>query len=110
MTLRLPVAAAYSAANGFLTESQDTSWDLMTYGAEAFGISGTELGLDEAAMANQLAAGHPIIASVGPGDFTSSGHFIVLTGYEGGFFTVNDPNSLIRSSETWSFEQLRGRS
>ena len=103
------VAAAYSAANGFLTESQDTSWNLMTYGAEAFGISGTEMGLDEAAMANQLAAGHPIIASVGPGDFTSSGHFIVLTGYEGGFFTVNDPNSLIRSSETWNFEQLKGQ-
>ena len=69
------VAATYSAAKGFLTESQDTSWDLMTYGAEACGISGTELGLDEAAMANQLAAGHPIIASVGQSIFLASDFF-----------------------------------
>lgn len=39
----------------------------MTYGAEEYGITGTELGLDEAAMANQLAAGHPIIAVWGRG-------------------------------------------
>lgn len=101
--------ASYSANNGFLTESRDTSWDLMTYGAEEYGITGTELGLDEAAMANQLAAGHPIIASMGPGDFTSSGHFIVLTGYANGSFTVNDPNSLVRSGEPWSFERLKNQ-
>lgn len=101
--------ASYSANNGFLTESRDTSWDLMTYGAEEYGITGTELGLDEAAMANQLAAGHPIIASMGAGDFTSSGHFIVLTGYANGSFTVNDPNSLVRSGETWSFERLKNQ-
>ena len=101
--------ASYSANNGFLTESRDTSWDLMTYGAEEYGITGTELGLDEEAMANQLAAGHPIIASMGPGDFTASGHFIVLTGYVNGFFTVNDPNSIVRSGETWGFERLKGQ-
>ena len=101
--------ASYSANNGFLTESRDTSWDLMTYGAEEYGITGTELGLDEAAMANQLAAGHPIIASMGAGDFTSSGHFIVLTGYANGSFTVNDPNSLVRSGEPWSFERLKNQ-
>lgn len=101
--------ASYSANNGFLTESRDTSWDLMTYGAEEYGITGTELGLDEAAMANQLAAGHPIIASMGAGDFTSSGHFIVLTGYANGSFTVNDPNSIVRSGETWSFERLKNQ-
>ena len=101
--------ASYSANNGFLTVSRDTSWDLMTYGAEEYGITGTELGLDEAAMANQLAEGNPIIASMGPGDFTASGHFIVLTGYADGSFTVNDPNSIVRSGETWSFERLKGQ-
>lgn len=99
--------AAYSANNGFLTATRDTSWDLMTYGGEEYGITGTMLGLDEIAMANQLAAGHPIIASVGPGDFTTAGHFIVLTGYDGVAFSVNDPNSLKRSQKTWTFEQLK---
>lgn len=61
--------ASYSANNGFLTESRDTSWDLMTYGAEEYGITGTELGLDEAAMANQLAAGPSYYCQHGAGGF-----------------------------------------
>lgn len=101
--------AAYSEENGYLTASLDTSWDLMTAGAEGLGITGTMLGLDENAMINTLDNGYPIICSVGPGDFTSVGHFIVLTGYQDGEFTVNDPNSEIRSSKTWSFERLKGQ-
>lgn len=99
--------AAYSEENGFLTSEMDTSWDLMTFGCEEFGVTGTMLGLDENAMANTLAYGCPIICSMGPGDFTDNGHFIVLTAYEDGMFHVNDPNSKIRSGQTWSFEELK---
>lgn len=99
--------ASYSEENGFLTPELDTSWDLMTYGCEEFDITGTMLGLDEAAMANTLNGGCPIICSMGPGDFTESGHFIVLTSYEDGAFHVNDPNSRIRSGQTWSYEMLK---
>lgn len=99
--------AAYSEENGFLTPELDTSWDLMTYGCEAFGVTGTMLGLDESAMANTLENGYPIICSMGPGDFTENGHFIVLTSYENGMFHVNDPNSKIRSAQTWSYETLK---
>ena len=39
-------------------------------------------------------AGEPILISVGPSTFTSSGHFMVLTGDNGdGTFALNDPNS-----------------
>ena len=101
--------ASYSEENGFLTAEMDTSWDLMTYGCEAFGVTGTMLGLDENAMANTLAYGCPIICSMGPGDFTDNGHFIVITAYEDGMFQVNDPNSRIRSGRTWSYEELEGQ-
>lgn len=101
--------ADYSANNGFLTSTRDTTWDLMTYGGQEYGITGYELGLDEVAMANRLAEGSPIIVSVGPGDFTTGGHFIVITGYDGEAFSVNDPNSRIRSSQTWTFERLKGQ-
>lgn len=101
--------ASYSENNGFLTKEMDTSWDLMTYGCQEFGITGTMLGLDENAMANTLSSGNPIICSMGPGDFTDNGHFIVLTGYENGMFRVNDPNSRIRSEKTWSYETLKNQ-
>lgn len=103
------VVAKYSEESGFLTESMDTSWDLMTYGCEEYGITGTELGMDENAMIQELFMGHPIIASVGPGDFTLAGHFIVIAGYDNGSFQVNDPNSLLKSQQTWTFEQLKGQ-
>ena len=40
--------------------------------------------------------------------FTGSGHFIVITGYLGGFL-VNDPNSIERSERVWSYREIRSR-
>ena len=42
-------------------------------------------------------AGNPIICAMGKGDFTSSGHYIVLVGTENGLVRVNDPNSYANS-------------
>ena len=103
------VVAEYSAASGFLTNTNDTSWDLMNYGCEVFGISGRMIGLDENVMANELYAGHPIIASMGPGDFTSGGHLLVISGYDGAGFEIKDPNSILKSQKTWTFEELKGQ-
>ena len=44
---------------------------------------------------------------MGPGFFTTAGHFIVLTGYEDGYVTVNDPNSKANSEKKWEFAQIR---
>ena len=60
-------------------------------------------------MSGEVLAGHPIIASMAPGNFTDAGHFIVIVGYENGEFLVNDPNSLINSEKKWSYETLRGQ-
>jgi len=57
-------------------------------------------------MKNALDAGEPIIVVVGPGDFTFSGHFMVITGYNENGFTINDPNSTKNSMLTWDFERL----
>lgn len=40
-----------------------------------------------------------------PGDFTTAGHFIVLTKTENGQIKVNDPNSRSRS-KIWNYETL----
>ena len=61
-----------------------SKWTLMSQGAQQLGLNVRELSLDEERMAENLEAGHPIICILGPGDFTDSGHFIVLTGYRDG--------------------------
>ena len=98
--------AAYSAENGYYVDGVGTSWDLMTLGSQSFGLCSSEVGLSEEEMVAQLSQGHPIIASLGPGDFTSRGHFIVITGYYDGLFSVNDPNSIKRSDEGWYYSTL----
>ena len=98
--------AQFSAENGYYAGDSGTSWTLMTDGAQQFGIHGEELGLSEDAVFSALENGHPIICSMRPGDFTTTGHFIVLTGVEDGKIRVNDPNSRVRSEKLWDYSRL----
>jgi hypothetical protein len=44
---------------------------------------------------------------MGPGDFTTTGHFIVLTGVNAdGSITVNDPNSRENSRTDWDLQTI----
>lgn len=97
--------AAYSLANGFRVEGQGTSWDF-------FGNIGVKAGLKVTQVTpsnyqkvlDHLKKGNPVIASMGPGAFTKGGHFIVLTGVDAnGKITVKDPNSEIKSKQSWDF-------
>ncbi len=59
---------------------------------------------------NALKAGYPIIALMGPGTFTSGGHYIVLSGIkiDGGttYIRVNDPNSSSRTNNYYSLSTI----
>lgn len=103
------VVAKYSEDNGHYVSGSGTSWSLMTEGISHFGIKTQEVPLWEESMVAELESGRPIIVNVGPGDFTTEGHFIVITGYENGMFIVNDPNSPTRSSEGWYYSTLEGQ-
>lgn len=98
--------AQFSAGNGYYAGDSGTSWTLMTDGAQQFGIYGEEMGLSEDEVFSALENGHPIICSMRPGDFTTTGHFIVLTGIEDGKIQVNDPNSRVRSGKLWDYSRL----
>lgn len=107
-SLNPKAVAEFSEKNGYLDEKTDsTLWTLMSEGAVKLGLSSRELPLDENVMARELSEGNPIICSVRPGEFTAVGHFIVLSGYSGGAFTVRDPNSRERSEKTWSYGELK---
>lgn len=106
-TITPAIVAEYASSNGYLTAESNTSWDLMTQGCEHFGIIGSQLSLNEDIMAETLQSGSPIICSMAPGIFTTGGHFIVLTGYQNGRFTVNDPASKVRSAQTYAYDEFQ---
>ena len=101
--------AQYAANAGYYVPGQGTSWSLLSEGAPAFGISCRQLSLDEAQINAALDAGHPVICSMSPGDFTTEGHFIVLYGRTADGYLVRDPNSIARSEKMWTYDRLSGQ-
>ena len=101
--------ATYAYQQGFYVKGVGTSWSLMTDGASYFGIHGKEIPLTKTAIFLALERGHPVICSVRKGDFTTTGHFIVLVGVVDGKIQVHDPNSLKRSSLLWEYERIESQ-
>ena len=101
--------AQFSEENGYYAGDSGTSWALMTEGAQQFGIYGEEMGLSESGVLSALENGYPVICSMSPGDFTTTGHFIVLAGVEDGKIRVNDPNSRQRSNQLWDYSTLESQ-
>ncbi len=96
----------FSLAEGYCKPGSGSSWTLISEGAGKLGLVATELPLVKKMIFAHLEAGDPIICVMGPGDFTSTGHYIVLTGVEDGFLRVNDPNSIKRSETLWDYDQI----
>lgn len=96
----------FAQRNGFGQDGA-TLWSFMSDGAEMLGLNSKELPADATQVVSELKAGHPIICIMGPGDFTTTGHFIVLSGVaDDGRIMVHDPNSEARSKQTWDVETI----
>ncbi len=98
--------AAYSMENGYYVEGTGTAWALMEDISNLYNINVTKPRMSERAMKSVLDNGGIIICAMGEGDFTVSGHFIVIYGYDAKGFKVNDPNCVARSSKRWTFDEL----
>lgn len=98
--------ADYAMQEGYYLQGTGTTWAIMTEGAAHYGVTGQELSLDEGVIMRHLQAGEPIICSMRPGDFTTAGHFIVLSGTVDGKIIVNDPNSRARSQVLWDYDTI----
>ena len=101
--------AAYAESAGYSVPGSGSSWTLISEGCEHYGVHATEVPMAEDRIRAKLDAGCPIIVNVGPGDFTDSGHFMTITGYDSEGFTLNDPNSRANSGKHWTYEQLKGQ-
>lgn len=95
--------AAFSEQAGYVDPAAGiTSWTLMSEGAAQLGLASQELSPSADAVRAELRRGRPVICSLGPGDFTADGHFILLTGVDDqGRFIIRDPNSPERSQQAW---------
>ncbi|MDO5520640.1 MAG: C39 family peptidase [bacterium] len=101
--------ADFATEEGYSIPGKGTDWALFTQGGRKLGLDVTELPLDENRIVRNLKVGNPIICAMGPGDFTTTGHFIVLSGYEDGKIKVNDPNSYKNSEKLWDYEEISGQ-
>lgn len=105
-----PLAVAqYSAEQGWYVPGAGTDWELLRSGAEHYGLCWQELSPEAEDLRRILDAGGCVIASMLPGDFTASGHFILISAYTPeGFFQVLDPNSG-SLSRVWEFDALKSQ-
>ena len=105
-----PAAMADFSERGGYVSNGMTAWALMTDGAAKLGLVSEELPASASVVRDALLAGRPVICSVGPGDFTTTGHFVVLSGLtEDGEVVVHDPNSAKRSARPWDLERVLGQ-
>ncbi|WP_455139312.1 C39 family peptidase [Thermophilibacter sp.] len=101
--------AAFSERGGHVSDGM-TAWTLMTDGAAELGLTSEELPADAGRVRSALAAGQVVICSMRPGDFTTTGHFIVLAGVtDDGDVIVRDPNSAERTARAWDLEDVLGQ-
>lgn len=100
--------AKYAEDNGYYSKGNGSLWTLMSEGAGGIGLKVHNVVFDANSILNTLKMGRPIICVMGPGDFTTEGHYIVLIDIEhtSGEIIVNDPNSKENSYKTWSVETI----
>lgn len=101
--------ADFSREKGYCVPGNGSAWTLISEGGVELGLDVVEIPLDESRLIRNLEAGNPIICIMGPGDFTTTGHFIVMTGYEDGKIKVNDPNSKVRSQTLWEYGEIESQ-
>jgi len=93
--------------NGYYKKGCGTSWDCMREGAGLIGLEYHDVIFDEEHIIKELKSGNPIICSMAPGDFTTTGHYIVLTGVtDDNRIILNDPNSCENSYKYWDIDVI----
>ncbi len=97
----------FALKNGYYEQGIGSSWTLISEGAVELGFDVTEIPLDKGRIIRNLEVDNPIICVMGPGDFTTTGHFIVMTGYTDGMIKVNDPNSIENSKKLWDYDAIK---
>ncbi len=98
--------ADWAVENGYCCEGNGSYHSLIPGAAAEYSLPVEGAGQGDAQkLVDALAGGKLVVAIMGPGHFTTSGHFIVLRGVTGdGKFLVADPVSYGKSQQEWDAE------
>lgn len=107
-TVDPPYMCNWSVANGQLCDGSGSYRTLIPRAAEAFGLTVSDAQVTEGQrIVNALSDGALVVAIMGPGDFTRSGHFIVLRAVrEDGKILIADPASTTRTGQAWDLSLI----
>ena len=105
--------SAWARYHNYKVKNSGTSYSFFEPCAKAYGVKVSRLntsnvysipwnGVHDKALA-ELQNGNWLIACMGKGNWTSSGHYVVAYGYENGYVYINDPASTkaSRAKNTW---------
>ena len=92
--------------HGFMDKFNGTGSEFFTSAADDLKLDCTQLYPTGDSITEALATGAVIVANMGPGRFTETGHYIVLAGLDDWNVIVNDPYSPEHSSRTWDPEDI----
>lgn len=105
--------AAWARGHNYKVKNSGTSYSFFVPCAAAYGVTVRRLNtsnvygkssdsVHDQALA-ELQKGNWLIACMGKGNWTRSGHYIVVYGYEDGYVYINDPASTkeARAKNTW---------
>lgn len=99
----------FAIDHGYAVNGNGSAWSLISEGGRALGLNVTEITINKDRVLANLEAGNLIICVMGPGYFTSSGHFILMSGTEDGLIRINDPNSYANSQKLWDFQDIQNQ-
>lgn len=97
--------AKWAYQNGYWCKGSGSYHSLIPGAARNWGLSVSGCTASQPQrIKDALASGKLIVALMGKGHFTSSGHFIVLRGIKDGKILVADPSSYGRSEKLWDLD------
>lgn len=100
--------ADWAAANNYWSAGSGTKHNFFLEGAAAFGFQAVPFqNFTPEGIISELKSGHILVALMGPGHFSDSGHFIIIYNYwSGNQVSVADPASLERTQVPWEAQTI----